>query len=95
MYTAVIVCVCVCARSELEQNNAVSRVEGEGGDEQKTKKKRENHLRLEDLEAPTCSPPDSDTGGHSVDGYVCVCHSVCVLFFIVAPVEVTSLALPA
>lgn len=84
--------MCVCARSELEQNNAVSRVEGEGGDEQKKMKKRENHLRLEDLEAPTCSPPDSDT---SVDGYVCVCHSVCVVFFIVAPVKVTSLALPA
>ncbi|XP_056612907.1 centrosomal protein of 164 kDa-like isoform X2 [Triplophysa dalaica] len=51
--------------SELEQKNTVSRVKGEAVDEQKKMKKRENHLRLEDLEAPASSPSDSDT---SVDG---------------------------
>lgn len=56
----------------------MSRVKGEAGDEQKKMKKRENHLRLEDLEAPARIPSDSDT---SVDGCVCVSLCVFVLFF--------------
>ncbi|XP_057184856.1 myosin-13-like [Triplophysa rosa] len=51
--------------SELEQTNTVSRVKIGGDEQKKMKKQRENHLRLEDLEAPASSPPDSDT---SVDG---------------------------